>query len=67
MTEPIRHQSSERNRRKLIKLAGDLLEELNHICDQQLHERRNLEYAIGRAHRILNRLRAEVEQDDPSS
>jgi hypothetical protein len=63
MAEPIRHLENKRNRRKLIKLSRDLLEELNHLYDEHLKARNNLEYAVGRCRRIINRLEAEVEAE----
>jgi hypothetical protein len=59
MSEPIRHVASERNRRKLVKLADDLADELNYLYAEHLKLRSHIEYAIGRIHRINNRLRAE--------
>ena len=53
---PIRHEYSERNRRKLLKLSGDLLEELNYLHAEHLKMQSHFEYAVGRIHRIINRL-----------
>lgn len=61
MTEPIRHRASERNRRKAMKLCRDLQDELLHLYTEHMKLRSNLEYAIGRTRRVLNRLQAETE------
>jgi hypothetical protein len=58
MTEPIRHEASVRNRRKMLKLSRDLLEDLEHLYVQHIKMRNNIEYSIGRARRIINRLEA---------
>lgn len=64
MMEPIRHEDSERNDRKMLKFARDLIEELNYLHSENVRLRGNLEYAIGRACRLRNRLMGATNEDD---
>jgi hypothetical protein len=54
--KPIRHQSSDRNRKKALHFAENLQEELEYL-DRLTDE--HLRYSLGRIARLLNRLRAE--------
>ena len=59
MTDPIRHESSDRNRRKLETHIQNLIEELESISGQLIKLKAHVEYALGRVHRINNRWQAE--------
>jgi hypothetical protein len=59
MSGPIRHEDSERNDRKTMKFVRDLTEELNYLLTENVRLKGHIEYALGRIHRINNRLRAE--------
>jgi hypothetical protein len=58
--KPIRHQSSDRNRKKALHFAENLQEELEYL-DHMLRRLtdEHLRYSLGRIARLLNRLRAE--------
>ena len=58
MTEPIRHEASARNSRKALQHAERLLEEMTFIHAEHLKQIVNLEYSMGRAQRLVNRLKA---------
>jgi hypothetical protein len=61
--EPVRHDSSERNRRKTFHNAKCLLEELTFLHAEAAKRETNLKYAIHRANTLLNRLKAEFAED----
>ena len=63
MKPPTRHQASARNRRKIVKLSRDLLEEVEYLQREYSSPdfmRHHVEYALGRVHRIRNRLEGEL-------
>jgi hypothetical protein len=62
-TEPIRHASGVRNRRKALHNAECLLEELVFLHAEAAKRETNLKYAIHRANTLLNRLKAEFAKD----
>jgi len=62
-TEPIRHASGMRNRRKVFHNAECLLEELVFLHAEAVKRETNLKYAIHRVNTLLNRLRAEFAKD----
>lgn len=64
MERPRRHDASARNRGKSLHHAKCLLGELEFI-DRDLRRLINehVEYALGRAYKVVNRLRSEVEAD----
>ena len=63
MSEPVRHASSARNRRKALHNAECLLEELVFLHGEAAKRETNLKYAIHRANTLLNRLKAEFTED----
>jgi hypothetical protein len=63
ISEPIRHKSDARNRRKSLHNAECLLDELLFLQGNALKRLTNLQYAVHRANTLVNRLKAEVAQD----
>jgi len=61
--EPIRHESSARNRRKALHNAECLLEEVQFLHAEAAKREVNLKYAVHRASTLVNRLKAEVVPD----
>lgn len=60
LTEPLRHEASLRNRRKALHHAECGLEEVQFIRNELTALDDKCRYAIGRLHRIINRLKAEL-------
>ena len=63
MSEPIRHEASPRNRRKMLHNAECLLDELLFLQAHALKRLTNLKYAVHRANTLVNRIKAEGLQD----
>jgi quinol monooxygenase YgiN len=63
VSEPVRHEASERNRRKALHNAECLLEELLYLHSESVKRETNLKYAIHRANTLVNRLKAEAAKD----
>lgn len=61
MTEPLRHQAGERNRRKMLHHAKCAREELAFLRDELRRLDDKFRYALGRVDRLINRLKSEVE------
>ena len=63
--KPRRHAPSPRNRKKALKFATELVEELEYL-DTTLRAMtdEHIRYALGRARRLVNRLKAESENDE---
>ncbi len=60
MSEPIRHEASPRNRRKLMHNAKCLKEEIEFLLTDSVQREVNLKYALHRVCTLLNRLEAEA-------
>ena len=58
MSEPVRHSKSKRSRKKQLHFAKNLRDELEFLHKQ--HKRRlvNINYALDRIYKLINRLKA---------
>jgi len=61
--EPTRHSPGERNRRKALHNAEALKEELEFLYTDAKEKLVNMEYALHRICRLVNRLEAEIQGD----
>jgi len=59
MPEPIRHEASQRNRRKALHFAENLRDELEFLRKQHTRRIVNLDYCLDRIYKLLNRMKAE--------
>lgn len=61
---PMRHVDSARNRKKALHHAKCLLDQIEFI-DRDLRRivNEDIQYALGRVYRLVNRLRAEVKRE----
>ena len=66
-TEPLRHQASARNRRKALHHGECALLEIEHIRAELARMDDKCRYAVGRLHRIINRLRTEAKADEETA
>jgi len=58
------HAATPRNRKKALHHAENLSETLVHFLGEHIKHQANIEYMIGRAARLVDRLKAEVDHDD---
>ena len=58
--EPLRHAESERNRRKSLLIAEKVLEEMEFVYCNAMKMLTKQQYAIGKQHKLINRLRSEA-------
>lgn len=63
MSEPVRHEESNRNRRKALHQADVICEELEFLLIENAKRRVNLRYAYSKARKLKNRLKAEARND----
>lgn len=59
MPEPARHDRSPRNRRKALRQARRVLAELEFLHANARRRAKNLEYAITKCGKLVNRLKSE--------
>ena len=64
MNEPTRHSASVRNRRKALHNAKALKDEVEFLHSDATKRLVNLQYALHRVCRLVNRLEAEVQADE---